>query len=302
MLRYCNTTKLLRKPEVLVRMAGLECVKRHFETTIKILLPLPREKDLDEPLMISSLHAKSFNVATSLAMFLLDGMDLNMNQNFIWDPPIPKIPYDGDGPEDKVKHDRLVQEYILQNNLKIIGVTETERPRTPAPCFNLQQSIDQIYRDIYNEKLEKMNELLASGENRNSDQFCSKLTSYSIGLDPALFREGGQYYDTLGYNPNDINVSRDNPDPRAKSFAYAGRIANPNSIFSKFGKLSMNHIKNINTGMPINSNCFKKLHYYGIDFPLSKKLNNNGKYISEKDLNKQGGHAVLLQYYQKYQI
>jgi len=303
MLKYCNNNKLLRNPEILVRLARLKCTRDKVQGTIDTLLrPIKddiRNEARDNLQLLHDIHGKSQGVAIGIASLLLEGVDLNMLENYTWDPPIPDFKRTDDITYNEII--RQKQMYIIENNLRIVGIPQRDESRTTAECLVIQDSINQIYEDIYNEKLSKVNELLESREDKNTDQFCSKITSATLGLNPALFKEGSQYYNELGYNPNDNNVSRDNPNPTAKSFAYAGKINNPNTLFGKFGKLNMNHIKNINTNMPINSNCFNKLRYYGIDFPLSKKINNNGKYISQKNLAMKGGHSVLLEYYSKYQ-
>lgn len=298
MLKYCNNNKLLRNPEMLVRLAALKCTQDKIKGTIDTLLR-PIKHDLrDDPDALPLFYSKSRSASIGIAKVLLEGIDLALFENYTWDQPIPDIKK-----TDDITYDELIRQkqmYIIENNLRIVGIPQREESRTTTECLVIQDSINQIYEDIYNEKLNRVNELLKSREDKNTDQFCSKITSATLGLNPALFKEGSRYYNELGYNPNDNNVSRDNPNPTAKSFAYSGKINNPNTLFGKFGKLNMNHIKNINTNMPINSNCFNKLRYYGIDFPLSKKINNNGKYISQKNLAMKGGHSVFLEYYSKY--
>jgi hypothetical protein len=302
MLKYCNTNKLLRKPEILIRLARLKCTKDKIQGTIDVSIPLIdddlRNDAKEDPQLLHILHAKSHSVSIGISQILLEGIDLVLFENYIWNQPIINIEKTDNISWEEIQ--RQKQTYIIDNNLKIIGIPEKDESRTTPECLNIQNSIDQIYQDLYNEKINKIDELLASKENKNTNQFCSKITTATLGLNPALFKEGSQYYNMLGYNPNDNNVSRDNPNPTSNSFAYAGRINNPNSVFGKFGKLSMNNIKNINTGMPINSNCFNKLRYYGIDFPLSKKINNNGKYIPQKNLDMKGGNSILLEFYSRY--
>jgi hypothetical protein len=287
MLKYLNTNKLLRTPNTLVQIARLKCTRDKIQGTVNNLLPPLSDKVRNDPDSMSGLLLKSYGVSGMLASTLLEGIDLNLFENYLWDKPIP--------------HDLSIfekQKYILDNKLKIMGVPDRDISRTTPECLHIQDSILEIEQQIFNNKIRDLNNILSSNENKNNFAYCNKIASAVNGLGSSMFKEGTDYYNKIGYNPNDTNVSRDNPDPNSnkKSFAWAGRINHPNDFRRSLG---MYHIKNINTGKPIPSNCFNSLRYYNAEFPLSKKVNDRGKYIPSSNLG--GGHSVLYEYYSKYQ-
>lgn len=285
MLRYLNTNKLLRPPIILVELVKLKCTKDKIQETINIAFPPISEEYRNDPDALSSLIPKSRVVSQMLTPILLEGIDLAMFENYVWDKPIPK--------DLSIYKKQL---YILENNLKIIGVPEHDSSRTTPECYSIQDSISQIQKKIYDDKIRNLEDILSSKEDKNNFSYCNKITSAVNGLGSSIFKEGTYYYDLIGYNPNDTNVSRDNPDPRNDSFAWAGKLKHPNDFRRSLG---MYHIKNIHTGKPIPSNCFNSLRYYNTEFPLSKKINEKGKYISNSNLG--GGHSVLYEHYSKYQ-
>lgn len=285
MLKYLNTKKLLRIPIILVELAKLKCTRDKIKDTVDNLLAPIRAEYRDDPLAISSLIGKSHGVSQMLVPILLEGVDISMFENYTWDKPIPH------GLSNSEK-----QLYILQNNLKITGIPDGDISRTTPECLRIQDSIYQIEKKIYDNKIKDLDNILSSNENKNHFTYCNKIASAVNGLGTSMFKEGTYYYNLIGYNPNDTNVSRDNPEPKKDSFAWAGRLKHPNDFRRSLG---MYHINNIHTGRPIPSNCFNSLRYYNAEFPLSKKINDRGKYISSNNLG--GGHSVLYEHYSKYQ-
>ena len=284
MLKYLNTNKLLRIPIELVQLVKLECTRNMVKNTIVKLLPPIYDELRSSPDII---YGRSYGVAAGLASMLLEGVDLNLHENYIWDNPIPK----GTSIPNFVKH-----KYILDNNLKIIGVPTGQQNRTLPECVHIQDDILKIEKEMFDNKIRDLDNILSSNEDKSKFTYCNKIASAVQGLGTSMFKEGSYYYNLIGYNPNDNNVSRDNPDPNKESFAWAGKLKHPNDFRRSLG---MNHIKNIHTGRPIPSNCFNSLRYYNLEFPLSKKINDKGKYISTSNLT--GGHSVLYEHYSKYQ-
>jgi hypothetical protein len=284
MLKYLNTNKLLRTPNILVQLAKLKCTRDKIKDTINRLLP-PISDKYRNPDGIQELLIKSNGIAKYITTTLLEGIDLNLFENYLWDKPIPR----GLSTYEK-------QLYILKNDLKIIGVPDADITRTTPECLHIQDSILEIEKEIFDNKIKDLDNILSSNENKNNFTYCNKIASAVNGLGSSMFKEGTDYYNLIGYNPNDTNVSRDNPDPKRDSFAWAGRINHPNDLRRSLG---MYHIKNIHTRKPIPSNCFNSLRYYNAEFPLSKKVNDRGKYIPSNNLG--GGHSVLYEYYSKYQ-
>jgi hypothetical protein len=285
MLKYLNTNKLLRIPVELVKLAKLKCTQDKIIGTINKLLPPISDKYRNDPDALPGLISKSHAASIGIATTLLEGIDLNMLENYIWNKPIP---------QELSTFEK--QKYIIDNNLKIIGVPDGDISRTTPECLHIQEDVLKIEKEMFDNKLKDLDNILSSNEDKNSFTYCNKIASAAHGLGISMFKEGTNYYDLIGYNPNDNNVSRDNPDPKRESFAWAGKLKHPNDFRRSFG---MNHIKNIHTGRPIPSNCFNSLRYYNPEFPLSKKINERGKYISTSNLG--GGHSVLYEHYSKYQ-
>ena len=268
MLVYFKNNKLVRPPSHLLKIAKLKCTQDKIRDTFNRLLTQKQvtenDGDLDGLVLLQS---KAHSVAIGIASLLLEGIDLNLFENYIWDREIPN----GLSIYEK-------QMYILDNGLKIIGVPERDKERTSEECLHIQESIAAAREEFIAEKLANLDKLLASKEDKDSLNYCQKVVNLTSGIPRVFFKEGSKYYNLIGYNPNDMNVSRDNPDPEAQSFAYAGLLKNPNNLFKR--SMGMNYIKNVNTGKPINSNCFHHLRYLHKDFPLSKKVDEHGKYVS----------------------
>ena len=272
MLKYLKTSSLLRPPTLLIKLAKLKCTQDKIKDTFTRLLTQKQVTDNDGDLDgLVLLQSKAHSVATGLAGVLLEGIDLSMFENYLWDRPIPT---------GLSIYQR--QQYILDNHLRITGVSEQEKDRTSQECLHIQEAIVMATHEFFTDKLNNLDALLASKEDKNSLSYCIKIANATAGVPKSFFREGTKYYNLIGYNPNDRNVSRDNSNPDAESFAFAGLIKHPNDFFRR--NQGMNYIKNINTGKPINSNCFNLLRYHPYEFPLSKKVNEFGKYISKSKL------------------
>jgi hypothetical protein len=272
MLAYFKNNKLVRPPSYLLKIAKLKCTQDKIRDTFSRLLTQKQvtenDGDLDGLVLLQS---KAHSVAIGIASLLLEGIDLNLFENYIWDREIPN----GLSIYEK-------QMYILDNGLKIIGVPDRDKDRTSEECLHIQESIAAAREEYIAEKLANLDKLLASKEDKDSLNYCQKVVNLTAGVPRSFFKEGTKYYNLIGYNPNDMNVSRDNPDPEAQSFAYAGLLKNPNNLFKR--SMGMNYIKNVNTGKPINSNCFNQLRYYQKDYPLSKTVDERGKYVSNPKL------------------
>ena len=291
MINYLNKNSLLRPSSHLIKLAQLKCTRDKVSGTVNKLLTqrkldnLKSELKSEPGLIKSGTKSASTSAAMGITTFLLEGMDLALFENYLWSKSIPEsLSY------------REKQQYILDNNLKIIGVPERDISRTTKECLNIQNDINKFTTDIYTAKLDELNGLLDIYDPKILENFCDDITNLTDGLPPHLFKEGTKYYKILGFNPNDMNVSRNNPDPKQFSYAYAGKLKHPNDFRRYLGK---NIIQNIYTGKPIPSRCFNSLKYREGITLNTKKLNEYGKY--ESKYIKGGQQSILYNYYMKYQ-
>ena len=103
----------------LIKLAQLKCTRDKVSGTVNKLLTQRKLDNLkselkSEPKLIKpQIKSVSTSAAMGITTFLLEGMDLALFENYLWSESIPEsLSY------------REKQQYILDNNLKIIGVPE----------------------------------------------------------------------------------------------------------------------------------------------------------------------------------
>lgn len=272
------------------------------------------EKDLQDE---EQLLVRSNSIANNIASILVHGWDISDSINFIWNKPLP--------PENEMTPNDL-EDYILDNNLYITGVKESGRfpmrcaeeinrlktfqkrkyknaefDLTNPEVIKLKTKLSRIYSsddkiaEVINKYVELDEYISSNPPDANSNNFCERITTLTKDFPNILLNERSDLYQKLGFNPNDPNVSRDNPNPYMASFALSGLTKKILGLNATYG---MNEVKNPYTGKLVNSNCFNVLKYNPSDVNyLSKKKDKHNMFIP----NLNGGHQVLLKYYSKYQ-